>query len=320
MSPPDTTRATPSPPLELPSSVTVVEVGPRDGFQMERVFIPTATKVKLIQQLLAAGLTEIEVTSFVSPHVIPQLADATEVLGALERSEAVRYWALVPNVRGAERGLAAGAGGVHVVVCVSETYNQRNVGLSVDDSLRAVGEIVELAGGAIPVAVTLAATFGCPFEGQLPDERILTLVDRCVDAGVDQVGLADSVGLGHPVLVRRLVRAVRARHPELLLRMHLHDTRGLGLANAVAALELGVTRFDTAFGGLGGCPLVAGATGNVATEDFAHLCRDLEVTTGVSLDGVRAASRQMEQVLGRTLPSRVLRAGSREELYARNRS
>jgi hydroxymethylglutaryl-CoA lyase len=311
---------TPVEPFTPVDFVEIVEVGPRDGFQMESRFIPTEAKIEIIELLVRAGLRELEVTSFVNPRVIPQLADAERVVASLGRSRDVRYWALVPNVRGAERALAAGIKRLHLVVCATETYNQRNVGLTIGASLDALRQIRELAGRRCQVAVTLAAAFGCPFEGQPADDRLVELADRCLNAGADELGLADSVGLGHPLLVRRIVRRIRRLHPELVLRMHLHDTRGLGLANAVAALEEGVVRFDTSFGGLGGCPLVQGASGNIATEDLLHLCSDLGIATGVDIDLIRQASRMMEALLGRPLPSRVLHAGTREELYTRNRA
>lgn len=304
----------------LPGRVRVVEVGPRDGFQMEREPIPTDLKVRTIEALTGAGLREIEVASFVHPRVIPQMRDAAEVLARIGRREDVRYWALVPNLEGAQRALEAGVGGVHGVVCVTETYNRRNVGLSVAESVDQLVRIVRLVDRSVPVAVTMAATFGCPFEGQLTDEQLLGVAEALVGAGIDELGLADTVGLGHPPLVRRVVGRMRERWPELPLRMHLHDTRGLGLANAIAALEEGVDAFDTAFGGLGGCPMIRGASGNLATEDFVHLCAEVGVETGVDLKGVRRVSRELERFLDRRLPAKMLACGTREELYAANRA
>lgn len=303
----------------LPPSVRVIEVGPRDGFQMEETFIPTDLKVEAIERLAESGLRTIEAASFAHPKVIPQMRDADEVLRRVTRRESVEYTALVPNLRGADRALAAAVDGLHFVVCASETYNRRNVGMSVDESVEDLVSIARVAHGKVPLAVTLAVTFGCPFEGQLPDATLLDLAVRLVDAGADELGLADTAGLGDPVLIRRVVSAVQERLPETALRMHLHDTRGLGIANALAALELGVSRFDTALGGLGGCPVMKGASGNVATEDFVNLCDELGLETDVSLDRVRAVSRSLQSFLGRELPSRVLRSGTRQELYAANR-
>ena len=303
----------------LPPRVHVVEVGPRDGFQMEDTFIPTELKVESIERLAESGLATIEAVSFVHPKMIPQMRDATEVMRQVRRHEHVRYTALVPNLRGAERALGAEVDGVHLVICCSETYNQRNVGMSIDESIGNLEQIVRIVDGKVPVAVTMAVAFGCPFEGQLPDERLVGLAQRFVDAGADEVGLADSAGLGDPILVRRIVAKVQERIPETQLRMHLHDTRGLGIANALAALELGVSTFDTSLGGLGGCPVMKGASGNVATEDFVNLCDELGLETGVAVSGVRSVSRRMQEFLGRPLPSKILHSGTRAELYAANR-
>jgi hydroxymethylglutaryl-CoA lyase len=303
-----------------PERVRLVEVGPRDGFQMERRFLPTELKLEVLRRLAAAGLREIEVTSFVRADVVPQMRDAQEVAAGSAGLGLERAWALVPNRRGAERALAAGITGLHFVICASESYNRRNVGLTVDQSFAQLAEVIRKAPARVPVAVTLAATFGCPFEGQLADRRLVELARRARDLGVVELGLADSVGLGVPPLVRRIVRLVRAEVGALPLRLHLHDTRGLGLANAMAGLEEGIAAFDSSLGGLGGCPMVLGASGNVATEDLAHLCAELGIETGIDLDGVRAVSRRVAAFLERELPSRVLAAGTRAELLARNRA
>ncbi len=305
-----------------PKRVHVVEVGPRDGFQMEQAFIPTELKVRSIQALAASGIENIEAVSFVHPRVVPQMRDADEVMRQISRRSGTRYTALVPNVRGAERALAAGVDGLHLVICVTESYNQRNVGLSCQESLNALRQIVELAksvGDAVPVTATMAATFGCPFEGQKSDADLVAFARQVADTGADEIGLADSAGLGHPVLVRRVISAVRDALPTMALRMHLHDTRGLGITNAVSALELGIDTFDVSLGGLGGCPLIKGASGNIATEDFVNLCDELSIEHGVDLDRVRAVSREIEAFLGKPMASRVLASGTRSELYQRNR-
>ena len=298
----------------------IIEVGPRDGFQLEETFIPIELKVEIIEALAAAGPREIEAVSFVHPRVVPQMRDADEVMRRIERRPGVRYSALVPNVRGAERALAAGVDAVHLVVACSETFNQRNVGMSVDESVRSLERIAGLVAGAVPVIATMAVTFGCPFEGQLPDRQLVDLAGRLTAAGAVELGLADTAGLGEPFLVRRLVREIADQVAPVPLRMHLHDTRGLGMANALAALELGVTDFDTSLGGLGGCPIMKGASGNVATEDFANLCDELGIDTGVDVAAVRAASERMQAFLGRELPSKILQSGTRQELYTSNRS
>ncbi len=307
--------------MTLPEEVRIVEVGPRDGFQMEGRFIPTELKVETIERLAAAGLREIEAVSFVHPRVIPQMADAAEVMARIERAPGVRYLALVPNLKGAERALDAGADGLRLVVCVTETYNRNNVGLSVAESVDLFSSIVRLAEPAgVPVSATLAVAFGCPFEGEVSEERVLELAGAFLDRGSAELGIADSAGLAHPLQVRRLLGKLNDAYPEVRKWLHLHDTRGFGIANAVAAMEAGVESFDTSLGGLGGCPIMQGASGNVATEDLIYLCREMDVATGVDLGGVRDASRAIEVFLERPLPSRVLAAGTREELVSRNQA
>lgn len=304
----------------LPSAVQIIDVGPRDGFQMETTFIPTELKVEVIQRLAEAGLREIEATSFVHPKFIPQMRDADEVMARIERRPGVEYLALVPNLRGAERALKAGVDGLRLVICVTETYNQRNLRLSVDQSVEIFGQVVRLAETAnVHVSAILAASFGCPFEGQVADDTVLALTRRLADLGSHQLGFGDSAGVAQPLQIKRLLGRAQAQHPEVPLWIHLHDTRGLGLTNAYAALEMGVTRFDTSLGGLGGCPVVPGATGNIASEDFAYMCREMGLSTGIDLDKVRGASRLLQDFLGRPLASRLLAAGTKEELVASQR-
>ncbi len=305
---------------ELPKKVRIVEVGPRDGFQMEGRFIPTERKVATIDRLAAAGIRDLEAVSFVHPRVIPQMADAAEVMAGIERRPGVRYLALVPNLKGAERALDAGADGLRLVVCVTETYNRNNVGLSVAESVDLFSGVVGLAEPAgVPVSVVLAVAFGCPFEGEVPEDRVLDLAAEFLDRGSAELGIADSAGLANPLQVRRLLGRINGSFPEVRKWLHLHDTRGFGIANAVAAMEVGIDTFDTSLGGLGGCPIMRGASGNIATEEMVYLCREMGIETGVDLDGVRDASRTMATFLERELPSRVLAAGTREELVARNR-
>lgn len=307
-------------PSTLPSSVQIIDVGPRDGFQMETTFIPTELKVEVIDRLAEAGLREIEATSFVHPKFIPQMRDASDVMARISRRPGVQYLALVPNLRGTERALAAGIDGLRFVLCVTETYNQRNLRLSVDQSVEIFGQVVRLAEEAgVHVSAILAASFGCPFEGAVAETTVLDLTRRLVDLGSHQIGFGDSAGVAHPLQVRSLLAAARAQHPKVPLWIHLHDTRGLGLANAYAALDAGVERFDTSLGGLGGCPVIRGASGNIATEDFAYLCREMGVTSGIDLTKLRQASRLLQDFLDRTLASRVLAAGTKEELVETHR-
>ncbi|MEM1179805.1 MAG: hydroxymethylglutaryl-CoA lyase [Acidobacteriota bacterium] len=301
------------------AAIEIIEVGPRDGFQMEKTFVPTELKIETIDRLARAGLKEIEATSFVHPRVVPQMRDAAEVMAGIDRVPGVSYLALVPNFRGAERAFDAGVDGLRVVVCVTETYNQANVGLSVAESLERFERIAE-AGAArgVRADAVLGASLGCPFEGEVPIERVVQVARDFVASGSRSLGIADSAGLASPPQVRRLLGAVRDALPEIPLWLHLHDTRGLGMANAFAAIEMGITRFDTSLGGLGGCPVVVGAAGNIATEETVYMCHEMGLSTGVDLDGVREASRGVQAFLDRTLPSRVLRAGTRDELMAAN--
>ncbi|MEM6455746.1 MAG: hydroxymethylglutaryl-CoA lyase [Acidobacteriota bacterium] len=305
----------------LPSAVTLIDVGPRDGFQRERSFIPTADKIAAITTLVDAGVREIEASAFVHPKAIPQMADAAQVFAGLPRRADVRYWALVPNLRGALRALDAGADGLRQVILVTDTYNRENVGLTVDESMAQFAGVVDAADDADrPASVILGASFGCPFEGPVPVDVVVAAARRAVAYGSRAIGLADSPGVAVPHQIREVVTAVRAALPDVPLWLHLHDTRGFGMANAVAGLELGITRFDVSFGGLGGCPVVAGAAGNIATEDMLYLCGQLGIDTGIDLDGVRAASHRIAAILGKSMPSRVLRAGTFDELVARNQA
>jgi hydroxymethylglutaryl-CoA lyase len=304
--------------MRVPGRVVVVEVGPRDGFQVERARIPTALKIEVVNGLARAGIPKIEATSFVSPRMVPQMADAAELMRAIERTPGTRYTALVPNLKGAERAIAAGADGVRLVVCSTETYNRRNVGMSVDDSLAVCREILaRFEGERLVVEVVIALAFGCPFEGPVSENRVAELANRCADMGIRELSIADSVGLGNPLQVFRTMSRLRVELGGTALSLHLHDTRGLGLANVVAALEAGIDTFDASIGGLGGCPVLTDGAGNIATEDLLNLCHEMGIETGVDEAAVAAVSRKMEAFLGRRLPSRVLVAGTPRELYAR---
>jgi hydroxymethylglutaryl-CoA lyase len=303
--------------MRAPERVTVVEVGPRDGFQMETAFIPTDLKVDVIDILSAAGLRKIEATSFVNPKVIPQMADAAEVMARVRRPSGVALGVLVPNVKGAERAVAAGADALRLVICASETYNRRNVGMSVAGSVAACRDILEVSRPAgVPLEVVIGLSFGCPFEGEVAEDRVVAIARDVFAMGIREISVADSVGLANPARVRRMCDRLGSALPEAHLSLHVHDTRGLGLANVLAALEAGVDTFDSGLGGLGGCPIFAGATGNVATEDLVNMCEEMGIETGVDLAAVRRASRRVQEFLGRPLPSRVLAVGTRDELYA----
>jgi len=297
---------------ELPDSVRIREVGPRDGFQNEPEVIPTADKVRLIELLGVSGLTRIEVTSFVRADVIPQLADALDVLSAVSLPDSVSVSVLIPNERGLERALVLRDRfqEVNGFLSASETHNQKNVGRSVAESLaglsrtfaRAISEGLRCEG-------VISTSFGCPYEGHVPVSRVLDVAAALVDAGAVEVGFGDTTGMANPVQVRSFFAAARERLPGVELTAHFHNTRGQGLANVLAALEAGVDSFESSFGELGGCPVPAGATGNIATEDLVSMLHEMGIATGVDLARLLDASRAVRDVLGRPLGSHVLLAG-----------
>jgi hydroxymethylglutaryl-CoA lyase len=298
--------------------VTIVEVGPRDGFQVERTSIPTELKVEVINAIARAGVPKIEATSFVSPKFVPQMADAAEVFAAIDRQPSARYTALVPNLKGAERALAAGADGVRLVVTTTETYNRRNVGMSVDESLAVSRQILaRFDGEAITFEAVIALAFGCPFEGPVTADRVSELAHRFVDMGVRELSVADSVGLGNPAQIAATMARLRKELDGVALSLHLHDTRGLGLANVVAALQVGIDTFDASIGGLGGCPVLSEGAGNIATEDLVNMCQEMGINTGIDVEAIQTISRKMQEFLGRRLPSSVLQAGTPGQIYAR---
>ncbi|UQU64945.1 hydroxymethylglutaryl-CoA lyase [Couchioplanes caeruleus] len=292
------------------TAVSVREVAPRDGLQNEEP-IPTDNKVRLIDALSRTGVRRIEAVSFVHPKAIPQMADADEVWARAWHNPDVRYSALIPNTRGAERAIKAGFREIEVVVSASDTHNRRNLNRSTGDSLDDIAGLIPLvheAGATLEVIV--ATSFGCPFEGDIAPDRVASIVERVRADGADRVAFGDTTGMATPRRVRDLLSAVR---PELL---HFHNTRGTGLANVLTALELGVTEFDASVGGIGGCPYAPGASGNIATEELVHMLEDMGIDTGIDLDELIRVAELAEGLLGRTLPSGVLRAGPRTRLVA----
>ena len=298
--------------VELPQSVRIREVGPRDGFQNEPETIDTAEKVRLIDLLSATGVGRMEVTSFVRPDVIPQLADAAEVLMAAQRRPGVSFSVLVPNERGLERalGMRDRFDEVSVFLSASETHNQRNVNSSIADSLRGLGATLATAGEAgLRREGVIATSFGCPYEGEVPPERVFELAERLAGAGCEEVGFGDTTGMANPRQVHEFFAAARERLRGVELTAHFHNTRGQGLANLLAALEEGVDSFESSFGELGGCPVPPGSTGNVGSEDVVSMLHEMGVETGIDLARLIAASRAAQEVLGRPLGAHVLRAG-----------
>lgn len=301
---------------ELPDRVSIREVGPRDGLQNEDP-VPTEAKVRLLNALSRTGVRRIEAVSFVHPRAIPQMADADEVWDAADKVDGVRYSALVPNTRGAQRALAAGFTEVEVVVSASDTHNRRNVNRSTEESLDDIAALVdELHRHGATAEVIISTSFGCPYEGDVDPVRVAGIVDRVVADGADRVSFGDTTGMATPRRVRDVLARVRQRHPELPLLLHFHDTRGTALANILTALELGITEFDASVGGLGGCPYAPGATGNVATEEVVHMLHDMGIDTGIDLDPLIEVAALAQEIVGRELPSGVLRAGPRTRLVA----
>ena len=289
----------------LPSRVTVVEVGPRDGLQNEKGIVNTADKIRFIDLLSAAGLSVIEATSFVSPTAVPQLADAGEVMAGIRRTLGVRYTALVPNRKGMERALAAGVDEVAVFTGASEAFVQHNINTSIAGSIVNFRPVVEMAREAGKrVRGYISTAFGCPYEGRVAPEAVAHVVDLLLDLGVDELSIGDTIGVATPNQVVNVTELLLARMPAERLAMHFHDTRGTALANVLAALQLGIRIFDSSTGGLGGCPYAPGASGNLATEDLLYMLHGLGIETGVSLDAVVDASRFLASVRGSQPASR----------------
>lgn len=299
---------------DVPARVVMRDVGPRDGLQNEPP-VPTAAKVELIEALGRTGLSEIEAVSYVHPRAIPQMADAAEVWGSVTPRDEIRYSALVPNLVGAQSALDAGFTDIEVVVSASRTHNLRNINRTPEESLDGIAEVIALAHDAgAECQVIVATAFGCPYEGEIPEQQVVAYAVGAMRAGADSICFGDTTGMGSPPRVRRLVGAFREQLPDADLALHLHDTRGTGMANLVAGLEMGVSRFDASVGGLGGCPYAPGASGNIATEEAVYLLQELGVETGVDLDHLLEVAAIAQRIVGRDLPSRLIKAGPRTRL------
>jgi len=293
-----------------PRRLTLLEVGPRDGLQMERETVPTEVKAELVERLLKAGVRRIEVTSFVNPKKVPQMADAEALLARLKRPEGTWFTGLVLNRRGLERALAAGCNEVGMALVVTDTFNRRNQGVSTAESIAEWKDIAAAARAAgVRVQITLSAAFGCPFEGEVPVARVLEVAQRVAESEPDEICLADTVGVGVPAQVTELVGRLRALLPQLPLRCHFHNTRNTGYANAFAALEAGVSTLDASLGGIGGCPFAPAATGNIASEDLLYLLQRSGVETGISLPAMIETAAWLEQQLGHRVPGLLSKAG-----------
>jgi hydroxymethylglutaryl-CoA lyase len=302
---------------DLPRAVRIREVGPRDGFQNEPEVIDTADKVRLIDCLSLTGLRRLEVTSFVRPDVIPQLSDAERVLREIEHAPGVTYTVLIPNERGLERALALSEeegerlfDEVNLFLSASETHNRKNVNRSIEESLAGLERVIARARGeALRCEGVISVSFGCPYEGEVPIERVFSIARRLVQAGCEEVAFGDTTGMANPLQVRGFFERARQELGGVELTAHFHNTRGQGLANVLAALEAGVDSFESSFAELGGCPVPAGATGNIATEDLVSMLHEMAIETGIDLERLLSCARSVQEVLGRPLSGHLLTAG-----------
>jgi len=307
--------------VKLPAEVTIYEVGPRDGLQNEARQVPTADKIRFIDALVAAGIRNIEITSFVSPKWIPQLADASEVARGVARPPGVRMSALVPNRRGLETAIASGMKEIAVFLSASETHNKKNVNKTIADTLTAFDDVVPHALSAgLKVRAYVSTVFGCPYEGDVDPERAVQLVGQLTDMGVYEVSLGDTIGVANPQQTEDVLTRVLAKHPAKAIAVHFHDTQGTALANCLVSLTLGITTIDSAAGGLGGCPYAPGASGNLATEDVVAMLHGMNVKTGIDLDKLAEASRASATFVGHELPSKYLKAHLGKQARARRRA
>ena len=298
--------------------VFINEVAVRDGFQSEPAFVATEDKIRLIDRLSGTGLARIEVTSFVSPKAIPNLRDAQEVMQGIRRNPAVIYAALVPNERGAQRALECGVDEINLVMSVGETHNVANMRMSHEQSLTQFGRVMALVQGT-PMRVNgcAATAFGCPFDGAQPVQKVMDVVAQYLAMGMHSITLADTTGMASPRQVGELCRVFFDSYPGVALTLHFHNTRGMGLANVIAALEAGARSFDASLGGIGGCPFAPGATGNICTEDLVHMLHACDIDTGVDLDLLLAIAKDLPSLVGHDVPGQVIRAGKTTDLHAR---
>ncbi|HSH57816.1 MAG TPA: hydroxymethylglutaryl-CoA lyase [Halomonas sp.] len=301
-----------SAPTTPPQHIHVTEVGLRDGLQNEPVVLSTEQKLSLARALVAAGVREFEISSFVSPRAVPALADAAEMVAALRGVADLHLSALVPNLRGAERALEAGVDSVVLFVSASERHNAKNVNRSVAASLEGFEQVARLLEGSdVALRGAVATAFGCPFTGNVPVESVTGIARRFADLGATHLSLGDTTGMATPPLVTERVTRLREATPDLPLTLHFHNTRGIGLANVMQGLALGVDRYESSIGGLGGCPFAPGASGNIATEDLAYLLEEMGLDTGLDLEGLITAAGRASELMGRRLPAQVSQAGPR---------
>lgn len=312
-----------SQPTPCPTKVEINEVAPRDGLQIETRFVPTEEKIRWIDALSTTGLRRIEATSFTSPKAIPNLRDASDVVTGIQRREGVDITVLVPNVKGTERALACQVDEINLVMSASNSHGLANLRMTPEQSLEQFAAILEVSkhfdnskNSGVFINASLSTTFGCPFEGEVPEARVLELVDQLISLGIQGITLCDTTGMANPAQVKHLCEAVLERWPETPFTLHFHNTRGMGLANALAAWQAGISRFDSSLGGLGGCPFAPGATGNVCTEDLVHMFESMGVDTGVDLDALLEVAATLPDLIGHDVPGQVVKAGKSTRRYA----
>ncbi|HET8748534.1 MAG TPA: hydroxymethylglutaryl-CoA lyase [Ramlibacter sp.] len=291
------------------------EVVTRDGFQIEPEFVPTDAKVRLVDALSECGYAKIEVTSFTSPKAIPMLRDAEEVMGRIRRAPGVEYTVLVPNLRGAERAMESRADELNLVMSTSETHNLANLRMPREKSFAALADVIRFVDGRTPINVSLSTAFGCPMEGEVPQETVLGWAQRFADLGVRGITICDTTGMAHPAQVARMCEEAQRRFPGLQLTLHFHNTRGMGLANVLAAVQAGIERFDGSLGGLGGCPYAPGASGNISSEDTIHMLQAMGLDTGVDLARLLQVARALPQIVGHEVPGQIVKAGPSTQLH-----
>lgn len=303
--------------MKLPEGerLYIQEVCTRDGFQSEPVFVPTDEKVRLIDELSQTGVSAIEVSSFSSPAAIPALSDAVDVFSRIKRIDSVEYGALVPNLRGCERALACDVDVINLVISASETHNRANLRMSCEQSLAQLAAIVAICPSQVGINVSIATAFGCPFEGDIDPARVFEIIERLEALKVARVALSDTTGMANPAQVFGLFSAVVNRWPQTEFIAHFHNTRGMGLANVLAALEAGIIRFDGSLGGLGGCPFAPGATGNVCTEDMVHMLATMGYEMGIDLERLLAAARRLPAIVGHDVSGQLIKAGPSSRTY-----
>ena len=291
------------------------DVVARDGFQIEPNFIPTDDKVALIDALSQCGFAKIEVTSFTSPKAIPMLRDAEEVMRRIQRVQGVEYTVLVPNLRGAERAFESRADEFNLVMSTSETHNRANLRMDREKSIAALTEVIRFVDGRTPINVSLSTAFGCPMEGDVPQSEVEQYVQRFADLGVRGISICDTTGMAHPAQVSKMAEDLLRKFDSVQLTFHFHNTRGMGLANILAAVQSGITRFDGSLGGLGGCPYAPGASGNISSEDAIHMLDAMGYETGIDLDALLTIAKQLPQIVGHGVPGQVVKAGRIHDLH-----